>query len=545
MRSLGFALLLGVAAACGYSRDLPRVNTSGGALEPDQACYDVLAYDLTLAVDPETRTIEGDLTARVKIVQPTDRLRLDLDRRFELRAVEVDGRPVAYERPGDRLRLWLGNASAPGAVHAVRVAYGGSPRVAPKAPWEGGFQWEKTPDGRPWIVTCCQGEGADLWWPCKDHPSDKPDTMELRITVPAGLVCAANGTLVGRADRDGRTTFHWRVANPISNYTVALNIGPYEEIKTEYASVTGQKVPVSFWVLPQDLEKGKKALPAFLDHVRVFEELCGPYPFRNEKYGVVQTPHLGMEHQTIIAYGNCFRADERGYDWLHNHELSHEWWGNLATCRDWSDMWIHEGIGTYMQALYLEKRFGAAAYRAEMQATAGRIQNRRPVAPRQVRTTREIYFHFDGSADIDIYMKGSWFMHTLRWLVGDEPFFKALRRMAYPDPAKESVTDGSQVRLTDTEEIRAIAEKATGRDLGWLFEVYLRQPVLPELRHERAGSELKLWWESPLPFPMPVPVSVGGKIQRVEMEGGRATLTIPADAAVVLDPEERVLRKKP
>jgi len=181
---------------------------------------------------------------------------------------------------------------------------------------------------------------------------------------------------------DGKVTWRWHVAQPISNYNVALNIAPYEELTATYHSLGGQRVPVSFWVLPEDREKGEAFLPTILGDLRSLEEICGPYPFRAEKHGVVQTPHLGMEHQTVIAYGNAFReGDPPGYDWLHHHELSHEWWGNLVTCRDWKDMWIHEGIGTYMQALYLESRKGRGAYRAFM-ARNSRHLNRRAVASR-------------------------------------------------------------------------------------------------------------------------------------------------------------------
>jgi aminopeptidase N len=303
-------------------------------------------------------------------------------------------------------------------------------------------------------------------------------------------------------------------------------------------SVTGEKIPVRFYVLPEHLEQGRKALPAFLRDMRCFEELCGPYPFRAEKYGVAETPHLGMEHATITAYGNQFRADPDGYDWLHNHEFAHEWWANLVTCRDWKDMWIHEGIGTYMQALFLERSRGHDALVKAVRGQRRGLRNRRPVAPREVQNSREAY-------DGDIYGKGACVMHSLRWLLGDAKFFVALRRMAYPDPALERVTDGSQIRFSDTEEIRAITEKVAGVDLAWFFEAYLRRAALPELVVKQTEAALELSWKTPddLPFPMPLPVSVDGAMQRVEMPGGRASLPLNAGAKVEVDPEGWVLRK--
>lgn len=234
---------------------------------------------------------------------------------------------------------------------------------------------------------------------------------------------------------------------------------------------------------------------------------------------------------------------EWGYDWLHHHELSHEWWANLVTCRDWKDMWIHEGIGTYMQALYMDSRRGRAAYLQHMRGLRMGLGNRRAIAPRESTTTTEIYF--GGGGGNDIYNKGACVMHTLRWLMGDEKFFQGLRRMAYPDPALEQVEDGSACRFSDSDEFCAIFAKAHGADLKWFCDVYLHQPALPRLVQERKGGELHLRWELPgeLPFPMPVEVVVGDKRQRVAMPEGKATLKVPEGAEVRLDPDGWVLRQ--
>ena len=516
---------------------------SGGVLIPTQACYDVQAYTLNLRVDPKGKAIEGSLAMVATIVAPTESITLDLDGRLVVSSVELDGKPVAVQHTAGRIEVPCPRKANDEVT--VVVAYGGQPRVAPNAPWDGGFTWAKTATGEPWIATTCQGEGADLWWPCKDHPSDKPARFDLHITVPAGLVCASNGRLQGIADGKGGTrTFHWRVGVPIANYSIALNIAPYELIEATYQSVAGDEVPVAFYVLPENLPQATKALPEFLDHVRHMEEVCGPYPFRAEKYGIVETPHLGMEHQTIIAYGNKYRKASFDYDWLHHHEMCHEWWANLVTCRDWSDMWIHEGIGTYMQALYIESRRGHPQYLVEMNTKRRTLGNRRAVAPREVQDSKEIYFGGGGGGN-DIYYKGSCVMHTLRWLVGDERFFVALRRLAYPDPKLEAVRDGSCVRFEDTEGVRRILEEHTGRDLAWFFEVYLRQPALPVLHVTRTAAGVDLRWEVPgeLPFPMPVPVVLDGEVQRVEMIDGRASVPVPAGTEAVVDPDNWVLRR--
>lgn len=521
-------------------------EASGGELLPEQGAIDVQHYTLQLDIDPEAQFVVGSLQVTADVLEPLHELVLHLDDALHVSEVLVDGHPRPFAHAGGLIRAPLKRAMQEGDLLHATVEYSGQPRVAARAPWDGGFTWSHSADGSPWFTTTCQGEGSDLWWPSKDHPSDKPETMDLYITVPAPLVVASNGTLQSVEDEDGgKRTYHWYIASPISNYNVALNVGPYERIDATFTSVDGSTFPVNFYVLPESREQGEAFMPEILDHLAFFEEVVGPYPFRAEKYGVVETPHLGMEHQTIIAYGNRFRQGDPDYDWLHHHELAHEWWGNLVTNRDWKDMWIHEGIGTYMQPLYLERRFGEQAYLDKMAADRRGLNNRRAVAPRESQDSQQIYFGPDGSHDNDIYNKGSWIMHTLRWLMGDEAFFVALRRMAYPDPRNEKVTDGSQVRFTDTEEIRAIAESQAGEDLGWFFEVYLRQPELPVLDTRIEDDTLYLSWSVPegLTFPMPVPVKLGDRMVRVLMPGGSAEVPL-AGQSVEIDPQDRVLKAR-
>ncbi|MAG58902.1 MAG: peptidase M1 [Planctomycetes bacterium] len=537
---LGWFLLLATVGA-------QDANASGGRLLPEQAAIDVRHYDLALTVDPQAKTISGACTMTARALTSVERVALHLDQRLTVSSVVVGERQVPFTHADGLVRVTLPGPVAEGGEVAVTIAYGGAPRVAPNPPWKGGFTWKETRDGQPWIATSCQGEGADLWWPCKDHPSDKPETFDLHITVPRGLVCASNGTLRKVERVKGGRRFHWHVANPISNYCVALNIAPYTVLKTTFVSVDGTRVPVEFYALPRNEAKAKKFLPEVLDHLKQMEEICGPYPFRNEKYGVAETPHLGMEHQTIIAYGNKYRVRQAfNYDWLHHHEMSHEWWGNLVTCKDWRDMWIHEGIGTYMQALYLESRRGPEAYAVQMTKKRRTLRNSRPIAPRASQDSKQIYFNPKGGFDNDLYDKGSWVMHTLRWVLGDKQFFKALRRMAYPDPKLEKVTDGSQGRFATTEGLRAIAEEHHGEDLRWFFDLYVRQPALPELVVKKDGGRLQLAWKTPgdVEFPMPVPVKLGKKIVRVPMPGGKATVALKGRVYEV-DPNHRLLKVEP
>ena len=278
----------------------------------------------------------------------------------------------------------------------------------------------------------------------------------------------------------------------------------------------------------------------------MLEEYLGPYPFRAEKVGIVHTNHLGMEHQTIIAYGSTFKLNEFGFDWLMLHELGHEWWANLVTASDWRDFWIHEGFQSFMDTFYLEKVAGKDAYQKAMAGRMSHLRNKQPVAPRESRTTTQMYMAAPDyvTSDGDIYNKGAVILHTLRYLIGEQVFLKSLHRMAYPDPRMEKVTNGKQVHFATTDDFLHIAEKESGADLDWFFEVYLRQPKLPRLITEKTDTQVTLRWDSPegLPFPMPVEVQIGDQTKRYEMPKGRVTIPFAAGQAVLVDPQGWILK---
>lgn len=519
---------------------------TGGPLMKEQAAYDVRHYDLSLRVDPKRKSISGTGTIEVEALEPLSWLVLDLDPRLQVQRVRLpdqsgggSGIEAPFEHRGSKLWVLLPQPAPAGARVVAAVEYHGRPREAVRAPWDGGFTWSKTRDGMPWIATSVQGEGADLWWPCKDHPSDKPESFTLRIRVPSGLVVAANGRLLEVLTHDdGTRTYHWHTAFPISNYNVALNIAPYETLTTNYTSVTGEIVPATYWVLPENRTNGAKLLPEMLDHLNFYERLLGPYPFRGEKYGVAETPHLGMEHQSIIGYGNKYKGGPHGYDWLHHHELGHEWWGNLVTAEDWRHFWIHEGLCTYMQALYAEEREGVMAYHHALYENRRKIKNRHAVVPPNSTG-------MGGFADEDAYFKGAWVVHMLRYLIGREQTLMVLRRFAYPDPDREKLTDGSVCRFVSTADFIRQAETVSGRKLDWFFQVYLDQPRLPKLVSEIRGDKLLLRWETPksYPFPMPLELEVQGRIERIEMPDGRAELSAAPYAGARLDPRMWILKE--
>lgn len=551
-------------AAAGASAQAP--NDSGLPLLPEQAAFDAIFYSLDLAVDPATRTIDGTLEMNARIVQPTTAIVLDLDAPLAVASVEEvayvvgSGEEIAvprrFEREGNRLRIHLGRTAQPGEGPRLRIAYGGTPREAPRPPWDGGFTWSETADGQPWIAVSCQIQGADLWWPVKDHPSDEPDSVRIALTVPADLRAVSNGVWEGRQENgDGTATETWFVSTPINNYGVSFGIGPYETVEAEYESPAGWRQTVPFFVLPERAADARRQLPGFLDALAFLERTFGPYAWRADGYKVLHTPYLGMEHQTLVAYGADFQDNAYGFDWLHFHELAHEWWANLASAPDWRDFWVHESFASYAEALYAEdlarraegEDAAEAAYLTYLQRSRGGLQNVIPVAPRETRTTQQMYALPGGGSNGDIYSKGAWVLHTLRYLVDDDPaFFNAMRAILYPSEQAEAVTDGRQARFVSTVDVERAFSRAARRDLSGVFEVYLRQPALPRLAVEEGAGEWTLRWVVPeaagdASFDVPVEVTVDGQAQRVEMSGGAGTVRVPAGAAVEIDPAGRVL----
>ncbi|MBA4406254.1 peptidase M1 [bacterium] len=515
---------------------------SGGKLSPFQSCYDVKFYNINLIIDLNEKAIGGTVTMRAQAMNDLNKILVDLDNTFTIDAVQSatkDKKEIDLKFIHENGKIWIDfpNVIKQGEIFSTVITYSGIPRIAKNPPWDDGLVLKKTQDGKDWVTLTCQGGGADVWWPCKDSPSDEPDSVSLHFTASADLICISNGKFISsNENKDGTKTWNWFVSTPINNYGVIFFLGPYQRIDYDYTSVTGEKFPFTVWTLPENYEKAKEHAPQFLIHMKVMEELIGPYPFRADKYAVVEAPHLGMEQQSAIAYGYGWRNHPKfAFDWLHHHEFAHEWWGNLVTCRDWSDFWIHEGLGTYMQPLYLEKVFGKDEYFRYMK-NIKRFSNKNPVAPRGEKTSGESYSN-------DIYYKGGWIVHTLRYYLGDETFFKILRRWAYPTEAMEKITDGRQCRLTTTDELLKMAEDISGKKLDWFFEVYLRHAPLPKLNVKYLTDKIELSWETEdnLSFSLPVEVERAGEMIRVEMKNGKGDIELPQGTEFVVDPSGWIL----
>lgn len=542
--------LTGAAQAAPASKPAPTTAltlSTGGQMPAEEAAVTIEHVDLKLKIIPQRKAIEGDATLTLAARSALPRIVLDFDRNFAVSALIVDGKTLpasAWTNPEGRLTITPPAPIAAGTRTVVQIRYAGQPHEAEKAPWDGGFVWKTAPTGEPWIASAVQGDGCDLFWPCIDFPTGEPLLVDFYVTVPAPLSAPAGGVLVGVTEKDGWRTFHWRQKQP-DTYAIAVNVGPYVKLEDTYKSRFGDSFPIEYWHLKSDDPAKAKALFAeFPTTLDFFEQMIGPYPFRSEKLGVVETPHLGMEHQTMNAYGNEYKKDVYGYDWLFQHELSHEWFGNQVTNVDWDDMWIHEGLGSYMQPLFSQWLHGDMEYMTRLNAQRVGSKNQFPIVAGKVMTEDQVYKAESGPAN-DIYAKGSNVMHTLRATIGDAAFFKAVRILVYgrPDPKPGNFAP----RYATTKDFIAIVNDVTGKDYQWFFDAYFYQAKLPELRTTRDGEDLVLSWKTPSgkAFPMPVEVKVGDKIVTAPMTNDTGRIKVGDTVPVIVDPASKILRRQP
>lgn len=549
------ALLLAVLltlSACAQQQVAQRsaiTMNSGIPMSEGLQKFTVTNYTLRNDILTAEKAIAGSADISFHTTSTMNTLELDFDGEFVIDSItDVDG-DLQYRRDEAKLYIALREETAAGSSGTVSVAYHGQPHEAVRPPWSGGFQWSTTPSGKPWIATAIQGEGCDLWWPCVDHPQGEPETMDLYFTVDAGLTAASNGVLIGVDEHDnGRRTFHWRTEVPTNTYGVALNVGPYVLIESTYNSSNGTEIPVKFWAIEEHQDQAQELFDReFARTIEFFERKVGPYPWGQEKLGVAETPHLGMEHQTINAYGNEFRRGEYGYDWLFHHELAHEWFGNVMTHVTVSDMWLHEGIGAFMQPEYAREVIGDAAFYASMYSTYQRINACNPIAPREEFSADQLYFDDPegyGPAG-DIFWKGTWLLQSLRYVMGDDKFWESIRILVYDTAEPATLKAPIQARLRSTDDFMRIASEVHGEDLAWFFEVYARRGPLPVLVSNDREDGVLLEWTNidDLDFPMPIPVRIAGGLMRVEFSGNQALLEGITSNDMQIDPYLDVLRK--
>ncbi|MCH8485342.1 MAG: M1 family metallopeptidase [Candidatus Cyclonatronum sp.] len=498
--------------------------SSGGPLSPLQQGFDVTFYDIRLEIHPDEQEISGAVTAHVfALKEGVMQVEFDLVNHFEVSSVSYAGSELPFTHENHKLIVNLPQLLAEGRVMPLEISYAGAPPVAVRPPWQGGFTWARDSERRHWVSVSCQLEGAKVWLPAKDHPTSRADSVRIDITVPKPYFVASNGLLEQtEAVDENRHRFVWMTRYPIHNYNINVTMGVFEEVSTTYLTETGAEMPVVFYVLEQHAHEGPQLLEMTLQKLEQLREYYGEYAFASEKFGLVHTPYLGMEHQTINAYGNNFEytiIDDRPYDWLLLHEMGHEWWGNAVTVRDWADFWIHEGITTFTDALFLWDFYSPEVYYDKIEEYVRFIRNHQPIIPGTDMTSAEVYNH-------DVYYKGAWFMHTLMHVLGRESFFVAMR----------SFVEENRFGYTDTASVEAHLQQFTAHDLSSLFRIYLYETGLPRFETEQSENDRHTWRLriSGVEGSLPVQIWTSEGLKVVPISGD--WLTVTSAMRPVIDP---------
>jgi aminopeptidase N len=504
MKTGAWVALLALAAPLPAQQQPPltRADTLRGTITPERAWWDVVYYDLALRVNPAEQSISGSTLISFAATSGGREMQIDLAAALQVDSITQRGRRLEHRRDGDAVFVRGVSTDAGGRAGALTVHFRGKPRVAPNAPWDGGFVWARDARGNPWVATAVQGNGASLFWPNKDHQSDEPDSMRIRVTVPSSMVDVSNGRLEDtQRNADGTTTYTWRVTNPINNYNVTINAGSYVHFADRFDGESGA-LDLDYWVLEPNLEAARKQFEQVKPMLRCFESWFGPYPFYEDGFKIVETPHLGMEHQSAIAYGNRFMNGYRGqdlsrtglgnsWDYIIVHEAAHEWWGNNITTDDIADMWVHEGFGQYAEGLYVECLQNKEAGARYLIGLRQSIDNREPV-------TGVYGVNREGSGDM--YPKGANMLHTIRQVVDDDALWKSILRGLNETFRHQTVT---------ADEVEAYISRRKGRDLSKVFEQYLDYPELPVLEYSIENGTLRYRWRASVDgFDLPVRVTL-------------------------------------
>ncbi len=462
-------------------------DTLRGTLNADRTWFDITHYAIHVKPDYISKSIQGNVEISFKVLSAANKMQLDLQDPMLITAVEWNGNKLNFTKSGKVTYVDFGQSPAVGSNQKIKVEFAGNPVIAVRPPWDGGWIFSKDRKGNPWMSVACQGLGASVWFPCKDHQSDEPDSASLSITVPDSLIAVGNGRLRSKTSiGDGSTNFTWAVTNPINSYNIIPYIGKYTNFTENYGGEKGN-LDCSYWVLDYNLEKAKAQFAQVPLMLKCFESWFGPYPFYEDSYKLVESPHLGMEHQSAVAYGNGYRNGYLGrdlsntgwglkWDFIIIHESGHEWFGNNITTNDIADMWVHEGFTNYSETIFTTCQSGVEAGNEYVQGTRKLIANASPViGPYGVNE--------EGSGDM--YYKGGNLIHYVRqFFKDDEAFRLAMREMNKTFYHKN----------VNTADVEKFWSNKTGKDLSKLFDQYLRDTRIPKLEYKKKGKTIQYRW---------------------------------------------------
>ena len=516
-----FTFYSSCAQPLNHKGQFTRQDTLRGSITPERAWWNVVSYNIYVAPDYKKKSIKGwnQISFDINSDGRNKKMQIDLQQPMAIDSIIFNNKKItAFKRDGNIYIIDFGDFNfvaaktalqrkVPVTLHSIKIYFQGKPREAVYPPWDGGWIWGKDDKGRPWMTVACQGLGASVWYPCKDHQSDEPDQGALiQIKVPDTLVAVANGRLYSKDDQqDGTMLYTWQVKNPINNYNIVPYIGKYVHFSDSYIGETEKNLSLDFWVLDYYLAKAKKQFSRDVKPMlKAFEYWFGPYPFYEDGYKLVESSHLGMEHQSATAYGNHYQNGYLGgdlsgtgwglkWDYIIIHESGHEWFANNITTNDIADMWIHEGFTMYSEALFVEYQYGKKAADEYVQGIRNNISNDKPlIGPYNVNQ--------EGSGDM--YNKGANLLHTIRQVIDNDSVFRNILRGLNKDYYHRTV---------DSKEVEAYFSKKSGKDLSKIFDQYLRTIKIPVLECKETGGNLSYRWSNCITgFNMPVQLKNGG-----------------------------------
>ena len=485
------------------AQSFSRQDSLQGSLRLERTCFDVQRYDLNIAINPDERMVEGFNDITFKTVTATQKIQLDLFENMKVDSIVFQNQKLTFTREYDAVFIEFVEMLQVGTEHTLRFYYSGKPKVAKRAPWDGGFVYKKDAQGKPFIGVAVQGTGASLWYPVKDHQTDEPDRgASIKVAVPTGLMNVSNGRFLGSQNlNNGYTRWDWEVKSPINNYNIVINIADYVHIHESHKGLD-----LDYYVLRENEAKARKHFAEVKPMMDCFQEKFGTYPFVEDGFKLVETPYLGMEHQSAVAYGNKYMKGYMGsdmtgtgvgllFDYITIHETGHEWFGNSITSKDIADMWIHESFTTYSEAVFVECEFG---YEKSMQYINGQrkmVGNQKPIIG-------QFGVNFK-TGNSDVYYKGALMLNTLRHSIGDDGKWWAMLR---------KYTETHRHQIIETKDVVAFFSKESGTDLTPFFDQYLNYTNLPVLELRIVKENLQARWKTDvLNFQLPIENQIGPK----------------------------------
>jgi aminopeptidase N len=480
-------------------------DTLRGSITPQRAWWDLLSYTLDLKVAPETKFISGSNTIVYKKLKESTNLQIDLQEPLIIVKIVQNNSLLKYEKQGKNA-YFIETIKNSSEIDSITIFYSGNPVEAKRAPWEGGFSWKKDPSGKHFIATSCQGLGASVWWPCKDHMYDEPQAgMTIKVNVPKGLMNVSNGRLINKIiEIDSSVTTIWKVVNPINNYGVNVNIADYTHFSDNYQGEKGN-LSLNYFVLPTNLEKAKSQFKDVNRMLKAFEHWFGPYPFYEDGYKLVEVPYLGMEHQSSVTYGNKYKNGYLGndlsatgwglkWDFIIIHESGHEWFANNITYKDVADMWIHESFTNYSENLFTEFYYGKEAGSDYVIGTRANIKNDIPIIGQ---------YDVNSEGSGDMYYKGGNMLHTIRQVINNDELWRKILR---------GLNSTFYHQTVSTKQIEDYISKESKIDFSKVFDQYLRTTKIPSLEYYTKKKNVYYRYVNTVnDFRMPLKVSIDNK----------------------------------